>query len=212
MHQIRHPFYRLSRHAEEICKIMISNGDRSSLAGKSQSTLTHCCPKWSSGQKVYFMKSAQNGSFGFPRGAGYGKSAMPFQYTLTVSPETLQKKNPSSSPSRKAVIDEEKLFHIQSHGHSQGDFANDSPGTQQNFNRKKILEKLSAAQFEVDLRTVQRNLQTLLASKEFGVESDGQIKDGKFKKDSAEWWFTDDAPVTLFPSMDGHTAVAFRFG
>lgn len=84
------------------------------------------------------------------------------------------------------------------------------PRAPNKISTEKILEKLSAAQFEVDLRTVQRNLQTLLASKEFGVESDGQIKDGKFKKDSAEWWFTDDAPVTLFPSMDDHTALAFR--
>lgn len=84
------------------------------------------------------------------------------------------------------------------------------PRAPNKISTEQLLERLSAAQFEVDLRTVQRNLKSLLDSKEFGVESDGQIKDGKFKKDSAEWWFTDDAPVTLFPSMDDHTALAFR--
>ena len=84
------------------------------------------------------------------------------------------------------------------------------PRAPNKISTEQLLERLSAAQFEVDLRTVQRNLKSLLDSKEFGVESDGQIKGGKFKKDSAEWWFADDAPVTLFPSMDDHTALAFR--
>ncbi len=47
-------------------------------------------PEVSSGKKVYFTQSAKERRFGFPGVLVYGKIAMPFQYTLTVSPETLQ--------------------------------------------------------------------------------------------------------------------------
>ena len=89
-HQIRHPFYRLSRHGRRNLQIMISNGDRSSLLGQIPINLDALLPEVSSGQKVYFMKSARERRFGFPGVLVYGKIAMPFQYTLTVSPETLQ--------------------------------------------------------------------------------------------------------------------------
>lgn len=68
----------------------------------------------------------------------------------------------------------------------------------------RLLEKLSAAGFEVDLRTLQRNLRDLLESGEFGLRSE------KSGRESARWQYLADTPVTMFPSLDDHTALAFR--
>lgn len=78
------------------------------------------------------------------------------------------------------------------------------PRAPNKISTEQLLEKLSAAQFEVDLRTVQRNLESLITSEEFGIQSAGKVG-----KNSAEWWFSDDAPVTIFPSLDDHTALGF---
>lgn len=68
----------------------------------------------------------------------------------------------------------------------------------------RLLEKLSAAGFEVDLRTLQRNLRDLVESGEFGLSSE---KNGR---ESARWQYLAATPVTMFPSLDDHTALAFR--
>lgn len=89
-YQIRHPLYRLSRHGRRNLQIMIDNEGASRLLGQIPINLDALLPEVSSGQKVYFTKSARERRFGFPGVLVYGKIAMPFQYTLTVSPETLQ--------------------------------------------------------------------------------------------------------------------------
>ena len=69
---------------------MIDTGGASHMVGQVPISLDALLPEVSSGQKVYFTKSARERRFGFPGVLVYGKIAMPFQYTLAVSPETLQ--------------------------------------------------------------------------------------------------------------------------
>lgn len=69
---------------------------------------------------------------------------------------------------------------------------------------ERLWEKLSAAGFKVNLRTVQRNLKDLVESGEFGLTSE------KKDRESARWQYLEDAPITIFPSLDDHTALAFR--
>lgn len=78
------------------------------------------------------------------------------------------------------------------------------PRAPESISTERILEKLSAGGFEVDLRTVQRNLKDLVESGEFGLASD------KKGRESARWHYLADAPMTIFPSLDDHTALAFR--
>ena len=53
----------------------------------------------------------------------------------------------------------------------------------------------------IDKRSVQRDLNKL--AEQFGLSHD---KDGKFKV----WYFEENAPVSMLPSMDEHTALAFQ--
>ena len=69
---------------------MLDNGITSCQVGLFPINIDPLLPEVSSGQKIYFTKSARERRFGFPGVLVYGKIAMPFQYTLTVSPETLQ--------------------------------------------------------------------------------------------------------------------------
>lgn len=69
---------------------------------------------------------------------------------------------------------------------------------------EELRRKLCNAGFEVDLRTVQRNLKALCESREFGLTSE---RNGR---ESMYWYYRADAPVTIFPSMDDHTALAFK--
>ena len=78
------------------------------------------------------------------------------------------------------------------------------PRAPESISTERILEKLSAGGFEVDLRTVQRNLKDLVESGEFGLASE------KKGRESARWHYLADAPMTIFPSLDDHTALAFR--
>lgn len=89
-HLIRHPLYRLSRNGRRNIQIMLDNGITSCQVGLFPINIDPLLPEVSSGQKIYFTKSARERRFGFPGVLVYGKIAMPFQYTLTVSPETLQ--------------------------------------------------------------------------------------------------------------------------
>jgi len=78
------------------------------------------------------------------------------------------------------------------------------PRAPESISTERILERLSAGGFEVDLRTVQRNLKDLVESGEFGLASE------KKGRESARWHYLADAPMTIFPSLDDHTALAFR--
>lgn len=78
------------------------------------------------------------------------------------------------------------------------------PRAPDSISTERLQEKLSTAGFEVDLRTVQRNLKDLVESGEFGLASE------KKGRDSARWYYLGGAPITIFPSMDDHTALAFR--
>ena len=69
------------------CRVTITS---SRQIGEFPINIDTLLPEVSSGQKVYFTKSARERRFGFPGVLVYGKIAVPFQYTLTVSPETLQ--------------------------------------------------------------------------------------------------------------------------
>lgn len=89
-HLIRHPLYWLSRNGRRNLQIMLDTGESSHPIGEYSINVDTLLPEVSSGQKVYFTKSARERRFGFPGVLVYGKIAMPFQYTLTVSPETLQ--------------------------------------------------------------------------------------------------------------------------
>lgn len=89
-HLIRHPLYRLSRNGRRNIQIMLDTGETSRQVGLLPINIAPLLPEVSSGQKVYFTKSAKERRFGFPGVLVYGKIAMPFQYTLTICPETLQ--------------------------------------------------------------------------------------------------------------------------
>ncbi len=89
-HRIRHPLYRLSRNGRRNLQILLDVGESSRQIGEFPINIDTLLPEVSSGQKVYFTKSARERRFGFPGVLVYGKIAVPFQYTLTVSPETLQ--------------------------------------------------------------------------------------------------------------------------
>lgn len=78
------------------------------------------------------------------------------------------------------------------------------PRAPDSISTERLLEKLSSAGFEVDLRTLQRNLKDLIESGEFGLTSE------KKGRESARWQYLADTPVTIFPSLDDHTALAFR--
>lgn len=78
------------------------------------------------------------------------------------------------------------------------------PRSPDSISTERIMEKLSAGGFEVDLRTVQRNLKVLVESDEFGLASE------KKGRESARWYYLANAPVTIFPSLDDHTALGFR--
>lgn len=78
------------------------------------------------------------------------------------------------------------------------------PRAPDSISTERLRNKLSAAGFEVDLRTVQRNLKDLVESGEFGLASE------KKGRESACWQYCADAPITIFPSLDDHTALAFR--
>ena len=69
---------------------MLDTGIASRQVGLFPINIDPLLPEVSSGQKVYFTKSARERRFGFPGVLVYGKIAMPFQYTLTASQETLQ--------------------------------------------------------------------------------------------------------------------------
>lgn len=89
-HLIRHPLYHLSRNGRRDIQIMLDTGITSRQVGLFPINIDPLLPEVSSGQKVYFTQSAKERRFGFPGVLVYGKIAMPFQYTLTVSPEILQ--------------------------------------------------------------------------------------------------------------------------
>lgn len=78
------------------------------------------------------------------------------------------------------------------------------PRAPDSISTERLQERLFAAGFEVDLRTVQRNLKDLVKSGEFGLASE------KKGRESARWHYLADAPMTIFPSLDDHTALAFR--
>ena len=78
------------------------------------------------------------------------------------------------------------------------------PRAPESISTERILERLNAGGFGVDLRTVQRNLKDLVESGEFGLASE------KKGRESARWHYLADAPMTIFPSLDDHTALAFR--
>ena len=89
-HLIRHPLYRLSRNGRRNIQIMLTSVNTSRQVGLFPINIAPMLPEVSSGQKVYFKMSARERRFGFPGVLVYGKITMPFQYTMTVSPETLQ--------------------------------------------------------------------------------------------------------------------------
>ena len=62
---------------------------------------------------------------------------------------------------------------------------------------------LCAAGYDVSLRTVQRNLESL-------QETEPGLKWKKSGRDSKEWFYQADAPVLIVPSLDDHTALAFE--
>lgn len=78
------------------------------------------------------------------------------------------------------------------------------PRAPDSISTDRLLEKLSAAGFDVDLRTLQRDLKDLGESGEFGLGSE------KKGRESARWQYLATTPVTIFPSLDDHTALAFR--
>lgn len=77
----------------------------------------------SSGQKVYFTKSAKERRFGLREVLVYGKIAMPFQYTLTICPETLQEGKSFLLSFEGKVVDEQDLQHQHSGQSIQGNAA-----------------------------------------------------------------------------------------
>lgn len=89
-HLIRHPLSRLSRNGRRSLRVMIDTGSTSLLLGQFPINIDALLPEVTSGQKVYFTKSAKERRFGFPGVLVYGKIAMPFRYTLTVPLETVQ--------------------------------------------------------------------------------------------------------------------------
>lgn len=78
------------------------------------------------------------------------------------------------------------------------------PRAPESISTERLQEKLCAAGYEIDLRTVQRNLKDLVESGEFGLANE------KKGRESTRWYYLADAPVTIFPSLDDHTALAFR--
>lgn len=76
------------------------------------------------------------------------------------------------------------------------------PRAPDSITTERLLEKLGIAGFEVDLRTVQRNLTVL--EDEFGLTKQ------KVGRDSTEWCYREGAPIKIFPSLDDHTALAFQ--
>jgi len=89
-HLIRHPLSRLSRNGRRNLQVMLDVGGTLRLIGLFPINVDALLPEVNSGQKAYFTQSARERRFGFPGVLVYGKIAMPFQYTLTVSQETLQ--------------------------------------------------------------------------------------------------------------------------
>jgi len=79
------------------------------------------------------------------------------------------------------------------------------PRAPDSISTERLYERLSAVGFKnFGLRDVQRDLRKLVESDEFGLSSE------KRGKESARWQYLADAPVTIFPSLDDHTALAFR--
>lgn len=78
------------------------------------------------------------------------------------------------------------------------------PRAPDSISTERLMQKLAADGFELDLRTVQRNLKVLVESGEFGLAGE------KSGRESKRWHYLADAPVTIFPSLDDHTALAFR--
>lgn len=78
------------------------------------------------------------------------------------------------------------------------------PRAPDSISTEQLLAKLSGAGFKVELRTLQRNLKDLVESGEFGLTSE------KKGRESACWQYFANAPITTFPSLDDHTALAFR--
>lgn len=89
-HLIRHPLYRLSRTGRRNVQVVIDTGNGPRPIEQFTINIDALLPEVSSGQKVYFRSSARERRFGFPGVLVYEKIAMPFRYTLTVSPETMQ--------------------------------------------------------------------------------------------------------------------------
>lgn len=65
----------------------------------------------------------------------------------------------------------------------------------------EIMQSLYRREFEIDKRSIQRDLEKL--AKPFQLYSS---RDGRSKL----WSYSDDAPVRFFPSMDEHTALSFQ--
>lgn len=78
------------------------------------------------------------------------------------------------------------------------------PRAPESISTERLLEKLHIAGFVVDLRTVQRNLKELADCEELGLTSE------KVGREAARWQYRSDVPVTVFPSLDDHTALAFQ--
>ncbi len=78
------------------------------------------------------------------------------------------------------------------------------PRAPDSISTERLQEKLLMAGFKADLRTVQYNLKALVDSEELGLK---KIKVGR---DSTRWQFLGNAPITVFPSLDDHTALAFQ--
>ena len=66
-----------------------------------------------------------------------------------------------------------------------------------------LQSKLGTAGYDVSLRTVQRNLESL-------QEIEPGLASRRSGKESKEWFFQADAPVLIVPSLDDHTALAFE--
>lgn len=77
------------------------------------------------------------------------------------------------------------------------------PREPESISTERLQEKLSAEGFDIDLRTVQRNLKDLVESGEFGLARE------KKGRESACWHYLADAPITIIPSLDDHSALAF---
>lgn len=66
---------------------------------------------------------------------------------------------------------------------------------------EEIMQALGRRGFEIDTRSIQRDLNKLALSFKLVSSKDGR---------SRRWSYSDDAPVRFFPSMDEHTALSFQ--